>query len=102
LFFKDKPVTKYIVKHKGIEIKKNVILDTFPSFYLQDYTLYNTNNADERTFDFETKIEPNSILVFSLENCYTEIYEIGKMVFDDKNSRKEKVKQFRKTKQIYR
>jgi len=92
LFFVNGTTTKYIVKHKGKEIKKLVVLDTFPSFYLEKYVFHNTNIGGIREFEIESKIDSTSILAFSLENCYTEIFEIGKLVFDDEETRKQKVK----------
>jgi len=90
---------KYIIKHNGTEIKQDAVLDSFPSFYLDNYLFYNTNSGDIREFNIEVKIDRNSLLIFSLEYCYSEIFEIGKMVFDDTNTRKQKVKLFRKQKQ---
>jgi len=98
LYSVDGSTTKYIVKYKGKEIKNITELDSFPSFYLENFDFYNTNSGEIREFEIETKIDSNSILAFSLENCYTEIFEIGKLVFDDDETRRKKVKQFKKQK----
>ncbi|OED39672.1 hypothetical protein AB832_03905 [Flavobacteriaceae bacterium (ex Bugula neritina AB1)] len=79
-FIKSKDVAVF---YKGKEIidHKSIVLDTLPSFSIYDYTHYKTNHGNERTFKIKSKIDKNSLLIFGLGSCYTEIYDIGKMVY---------------------
>lgn len=78
---------KYKITYKGSDIKNKVVLDTFPSFYLSDYAHYKTNKGNDRTFNLTTKINPSTIIAFGLTNCYSKIYEIGKLAFDSEVTR---------------
>lgn len=84
--------SELIYKLNGKEIKGTIVLDSFPSFYIYDYKYYKTKKGSNRAFEIKAKINPNSILVFGLESCYTEIFEIGKLVFDSEDTRRKKLK----------
>ncbi|PKV48683.1 hypothetical protein ATE84_0689 [Aquimarina sp. MAR_2010_214] len=79
-FIKSKDVAVFYEGKKVID-HKSITLDTLPSFSIYDYTHYKTNQGNERTFKIKSKIDINSLLIFGLGSCYTEIYDIGKMVY---------------------
>lgn len=83
---------EFIYKLKDKEIKGSVVLDSFPSFYMKDYQYYETRKGSSRRFQIKAKINPNTILVFGLESCYTEIFEIGKLVFERQEIRRKRIK----------
>ena len=83
---------KYKITHKDKDINKKTILDTFSSFYINNYQHFETQKGTNRIFSIKAKINPHSILTFGLTNCYTEIFEIGQLVFNTKDKRRKKVK----------
>lgn len=72
---------KVNVLYEGKAIDKFVVLDTFPSFYIKYHVHNKTNYGELRTFNIKSKINKNSILAFGLSYSYSEIFEIGKLVF---------------------
>ena len=88
------------VKLKGDLINKPTVLDSFPGFYLNNYQHFKTKADAQKSFEITAKIDQNSILVFGLENCYTEIFEIGKLVFDSTAKKKERLKIYKREKQV--
>ena len=79
-------------KKDGKEVISPVVLDSFSSFYLNNYKKYRTKKGSNREFEITAKVSSNSILTFGLQNCYTEIFEIGKLVFDTEKVRAQKRK----------
>lgn len=88
------------VKLKGNLINKPTALDSFPGFYLKNYEHFKTKADDQKSFEITAKINQNSILVFGLENCYSEIFEIGKLVFDSNAKKKERLKIYKREKEV--
>lgn len=89
LFFRHLPglnPDEIIATYKGEKIKKFVILDTFPSLYIKKYQHYSTNSGDVKTFKIMGKVEKNSSIVFASMNCFTEIFDIGSLVFSNNKS----------------
>ncbi|WP_395045371.1 hypothetical protein [Flavobacterium sp.] len=81
-------------KNKNVETRLNnkiitnfAILDTFPSFYFKNYTHYKTTSKGLRPFKLLAKVNKNSILVFGSFACYSEIYDIGAMIFSPKKNK---------------
>jgi hypothetical protein len=92
-----------VIKYKGLKIEeKQVVIDSFPSFYIKNYEHFKTEKGTSRLFNLTSKINPNSILTFGSTNCYGEIFEIGKLLFASEDERRKKVKRFnrREKKQI--
>jgi len=87
---------KFIFTLKKERIKDFVVLDSFPAFYMKNYVYYETNAGSDRQFEISAKVNANSILTFGLEFCYSEIFEIGKLVFDTKDVRRNKRKKRQK------
>jgi hypothetical protein len=75
------------VKYKQEKINKFIVLDTFTSFYLKNYVHNRTNYGNERTFKIKSKVNKNSILVFGLSYTYSEIFEIGELIFSKEKRR---------------
>lgn len=83
-----------IVNKETVETKwqNNIIddyvaLDTFPSFYFKNYASYRTLSKGRRYFKIKSKINKNSILAFGGRNCYSEIFEVGTMIFQSKKNK---------------
>lgn len=88
------------INKDNIEVKWNnkiiddfVILDTFPSFYMKNYSYYRTVPKGKRPFKIIAKVDKNTILAFGARNCYSEIFEIGAMIYSpQKNKLKKGIK----------
>lgn len=77
-------------------VKDYVVLDSFPSFYFKKYSHYLTNSQEKRPFKIKRKINKNSILALGARACYSEIFDIGSMVFmPNKNHAKKNKKEER-------
>ena len=79
-----RPNLHYKIIHEGKELKEPVVLDTFPAFYLKNYTYTKSdvgrNYDKKRDFKIVSKINKNSLLTFGLSVSYSEIFEIGKLL----------------------
>jgi hypothetical protein len=73
--------TKVNITYKDKKVRSHIVLDSFPSFYMHDYTHYKTNRGKVRTFKIKSKVNENSIIVFGLRNCFSEIYDVGEMIY---------------------
>lgn len=73
-------------------IDKNFVLDTFPSFYFKNPTYYRLASKGKRPFKIKAKINKNSILAFGGSGCYSEIFDIGSIVFMPNKNKKNKIK----------
>jgi hypothetical protein len=88
---------EHIITYNGLKIEeKQLVIDSFPSFYMKNYEHFKTKNGTSRLFRITSKITPNSILTFGLTTCYGEIFEIGKLVFDTEDERRKKVNTFKR------
>lgn len=77
-------------------IKDYVVLDSFPSFYFKKYSHYIANSQEKRPFKIKGKINENSTLAFGGRACYSEVFDIGAMVFmPNKNHPKKNKKEDR-------
>lgn len=85
---------KYIeVKLSNKEVDENTLLDTFPAFYFKNCSYYRTSPQGRRTFKIKGKVTKSTLLAFGGQNCYTEVFDLGSMVyFPNKNKRKKGVK----------
>ena len=88
------------VKLKGNLINKPTVLDSFPGFYLNNYEHFKTDVNELKSFEIISKINKNSVLIFGLENCYSEIFEIGKLIFDSNAKKIERLKIYKHKKQV--
>lgn len=85
-----------IVNEEYIEIKLNnkevnefTILDTFPAFYFKSCSHYRVAPKGRRSFKISGKVTKNTLLAFGGVNCYSEIFDLGSMVYyPEKNKRK--------------
>lgn len=74
------------------EIDKFAVLDTFPSFYLKNYSYYRTAPEGRRHFKIKGKITKNSMLAFGAGACYSEIFDLGSMIYDPNKQKSKKAK----------
>ncbi|WP_445711055.1 hypothetical protein [Flavobacterium sp.] len=75
------------VEQNNVELFNHVALDTFPSCKIYNYTCFKTEMKEgKKKFKISAKINKNSILVFGLTSCFVEIFEVGKMFFDNNSN----------------
>jgi len=79
---------EFIVTKKGEKVTNHIVLDSFPSFYMYDYVYKKTNYGEKRSFIIKGKVDENSLIVFGVESSFSEIFDIGKMIYAVKNHRK--------------
>lgn len=85
-----------IVNEEYIETKLNnkdvdetTIIDSFPAFYFKNSSHYRTKAKGKRYFKIKGKVTKNTLLAFGGLNCYSEIFDIGAMIYEpDKNKQK--------------
>lgn len=83
-----------IVNKDSIEVKLNsneidefTILDRFPAFYFKKYTHYTANTDGKHSFKISGKVNKNTLLVFGSISFYSEIFDLGSMIYSpNKNS----------------
>lgn len=80
------------VKLNNREINETTILDTFPAFYFKNYSHYRTLPKGRRPFKIKGKITNNTLLAFGGNSCYSEIFDIGAMVYKPKKNKQKKIK----------
>tara|TARA_R110000823_G_scaffold11973_9_gene40320 strand:- start:897 stop:2609 length:1713 start_codon:yes stop_codon:yes gene_type:complete len=85
---KDKVETKW----NNEIIESGHVLDTFPSFYFKNPTYNRLASKGKRPFKIKAKINKNSILAFGGSGCYSEIFDIGSMIYLPNKNRKNKIK----------
>jgi hypothetical protein len=85
------------VKLNNREINETTILDSFPAFYFKNCSHYRTNSQKgRREFKIRGKVTKNTILAFGGYKCYSEVFDIGSMVYYPKknnNRKKRKAKE---------
>ena len=83
-YIKLSPSLEGKIYYNGTELTETVIIDTIPAFVLKNFVHVNSENAykkhPERAFEITSPIEKNSILVIGQNDCFAEIYEIGKLL----------------------
>lgn len=83
-----------IVNKDSIEVKLNsneidefTILDRFPAFYFKKYAHYTANTDGKHSFKISGKVNKNTLLVFGSISFYSEIFDLGSMIYSpNKNS----------------
>lgn len=83
---------KVEIKLKNKIIDKNQILDSFPSFYFNTDSYFRTEPKGKRPFKISAKIHKKTILAFGGSGCYSEIFDIGAMVYNPNKNKKNKIK----------
>lgn len=80
------------VKLNGIEVTENTILDTFPAFYFKKYSHFIINNTKgKRFFKINGKVTDKTILAIGCYFCYSEIFDLGAMLYSPTKNKKKKV-----------
>ncbi|WP_313805981.1 hypothetical protein [Flavobacterium sp.] len=79
-------------KLNGVEVSENTILDTFPAFYFKNYTHFRTLPKGKRYFKIKGKVKNNTFLVFGGHNCYSEVFDLGTMVYYPNKNKRKKIK----------
>lgn len=93
-YYYKSPVNKDKVETiwKNQIIDQGHLMDSFPSFYFKNPIHVSTNPEGKRPFKITAKVDKNSIIAFGGSNCYSEIFDIGSMVYFPKKNIKNKIK----------
>jgi hypothetical protein len=88
----DKIINKETVEAKlnNKEIDEFTILDTFPSFYIKNYSYYRTDPEGRRPFKISGKVTKSGLLAFGSRGCYSEIFDLGSMIYSPNKNKREK------------
>lgn len=88
----DKIISKETVESKlrNREIDEFAVLDTFPSFYFINYFYYRTKPQGKRPFKIRGKVTKNTLLAFGGRGCYSEIFDVGSMIYYPNKSKRKK------------
>jgi len=100
--FFDKILNKETIetKWKNKEIDEFTILDTFPAFYFKNYSYYRTAPKGRRPFAISGKVTKNTLLAFGGRGCYSEIFDLGTMIYNPNKNKQ--VKYIKKEEKNYR
>ncbi|TPG42018.1 hypothetical protein [Flavobacterium pectinovorum] len=80
------------VKLKNKEIDQaSTILDTFPAFYFKNYSHYKTILGTRLPFKISGKVTKNTLLAFGSSSSYSEIFDLGSMIYDPKKNQQKKI-----------
>lgn len=83
------------VKLGNKEIDQFAVLDKFPAFYFKNHTYYKTNLGNREYFKISGKVTRNTLLAFGSGQFYSEIFNLGSMVYspdtNTKNIKKEEL-----------
>ncbi|WP_017497834.1 hypothetical protein [Flavobacterium sp. WG21] len=86
-----------IVNKDSIEVKLNnketnefTVLDKFPAFYFKKYSHYRTILGSRLPFIISGKVTSKTLLVFGSGETYSEIFDLGAMIFDPKKNERRK------------
>ncbi len=85
-----------IVNRDSVEVKLNnkdtdefAIMDRFPAFYFKKYSHHKTILGKRLPFRISGEVTKNTLLAFGSGTSYSEIFDLGSMIWDpDKNQRK--------------
>ena len=90
--FYDKILNKETIesKWKNKEIDEFTILDTFPSFYFKNYSYFRTVPKGRRPFTISGKVTNSTLLAFGGRGCYSEVFDLGSMVYYPNKNKREK------------
>ncbi|WP_264537361.1 hypothetical protein [Flavobacterium sp. N1736] len=88
-----------IVNKDSIEVKlsnkeidqSTTILDTFPAFYFKNNSFYKTIQGTRQPFKITGKVTKNTLLAFGSGMNYSEIFDLGSMVYDPKKNSQKKI-----------
>ncbi len=83
---------KIEMKLKNKIIDNNQILDAFTSFYFNKPFYFRTDSKGKRPFKITAKVTTGTILAFGGNGCYSEIFDIGTMVYLPNKNRRKKIR----------
>lgn len=73
--------------YKGEKIERDIDFEV-PAFYLidpEEFPVVKSSDTKENLLHITTLINEKSVLVLALNNCYVEVFEIGKLIHSSKN-----------------
>lgn len=87
------------VNRDSVEVKLNnretnefTVLDTFPAFYFKRYSHYKTIPDKEKfSFKISGKVTKNTLLAFGSWASYSEIFDLGSMIYSPEKNLKNKI-----------
>ncbi|SNR33168.1 hypothetical protein [Flavobacterium sp. ov086] len=88
-----------IVNKDSVEVKlrnkeidqSSTILDTFPAFYFKNYLPNRTILGTRQPFKISGKVTKNTLLVFGSVSSYSEIFDLGSMIYNPKKNQQKKI-----------
>lgn len=80
------------VKLQNKETDEFTVLDKFPAFYFKNYSHYKTNLGNKQAFKISGKVTKNTLLAFGSGQFYSEIFDLGSMIYDPNKNQKENTK----------
>jgi hypothetical protein len=81
------------VKLNNKEIDEFTVLDKFPAFYLKNYSYYRTALEGRYSFKISGKVTKNTLLAFGSCSSYSEIFDLGSMIYYlNKNNQEKNIK----------
>lgn len=78
------------IKLHNKEINEFTVLDTFPAFYFKNHSKYRTILGNRQPFKISGKVTKNTLLAFGSDSFYSEVFDLGAMIFDFNKNKKEK------------
>lgn len=82
------------VKLNNNDVDETTILDSFPAFYFKNCSHHRTTSSKgRREFKIKGKVTKNTLLAFGDQDCYSEIFDIGSMVYYPKKNNRKRRKQ---------
>jgi hypothetical protein len=78
-------------KLNNIEINEFTILDKFQSFYLKKIAYCTTTSEGRRPFKISGKVTPKTLLTFGGTSYYTEIFDVGSMIYYPSTNKPNKI-----------
>ncbi|OXG01561.1 hypothetical protein BC749_10494 [Flavobacterium araucananum] len=86
----NKDSIKVSLKNKEID-QTSTILDIFPAFYFKKHSPYRTILGTKQPFKISGKVTKNTLLAFGSVSSYSEIFDLGSMIYDPQKNQQKKV-----------
>lgn len=86
------------VNKDSVDIKLNIqkadeftVLDKFPAFYFKNYSHHRTLLGNKQPFKISGKVTNKTLLVFGSGQFYSEIFDLGSMIYNAKKNSEKKI-----------
>ncbi|WP_374173272.1 hypothetical protein [Flavobacterium tructae] len=79
------------IKLKNQKADEFTILDKFPAFYFKKYSHYRTVSGNKQPFKINGKVTKNTLLAFGSGQFYSEIFDLGSLIYDPNKNKEKKI-----------